>query len=160
MAVSIFNINKKKLLLNLSDTNCLQRRAWCPKSIVSSNIAEQFLVLKIWLNLLNTVKFLSSTCFYICFTRYIICIICMLVCWPVCMSLCRSVSMAVKLQALVYDILPSTTAVFSYAIGSRKLSANERFFCWRSDSSKCVTNNSNYIRRLFHNWPCCLRQLK
>ena len=32
----------------------------------------------------------------------------------------------VKLQALVYDILPSTTAVFSYAIGSRKLSANEQ----------------------------------
>ena len=32
-----------------------------------------------------------------------------------------------KLQALVY-ILPSTTAVFSYAIGSRKLSANEQFF--------------------------------
>ena len=35
---------------------------------------------------------------------------------------------SVKLQALVYDILPSTTAVFSYAIGSRKLSANEHFF--------------------------------
>ena len=33
-----------------------------------------------------------------------------------------------KLQALVYDILPSTTAVFSYAIGSRRLSANEQFF--------------------------------
>ena len=33
-----------------------------------------------------------------------------------------------KLQTLVYDILPSTTAVFSYAIGSRKLSANEQFF--------------------------------
>ena len=32
-----------------------------------------------------------------------------------------------KLQALVYDILPSTTAVFSYAIGSRKLSANVQF---------------------------------
>ena len=30
-----------------------------------------------------------------------------------------------RLQTLVYDILPSTTAVFSYAIGSRKLSANE-----------------------------------
>ena len=30
-----------------------------------------------------------------------------------------------KLQALVYDILPSTTAVFSYAIGPRKVSANE-----------------------------------
>ena len=33
-----------------------------------------------------------------------------------------------KLQALVYDILPSTTAVFSYTIGSRKLSANEQLF--------------------------------
>ena len=33
-----------------------------------------------------------------------------------------------KLQSLVYDILPSTTAVFSYAIGSRTLSANEQFF--------------------------------
>ena len=32
-----------------------------------------------------------------------------------------------KLQALVYDILPSTTAVFSYAIRYRKLSANEQF---------------------------------
>ena len=37
-----------------------------------------------------------------------------------------------KHQALVYDILPSTAAVFSYAIGSRKLSANEQFFCWCS----------------------------
>ena len=27
-----------------------------------------------------------------------------------------------------FDILPSTTAVFSYATGSRKLSANEQFF--------------------------------
>ena len=33
-----------------------------------------------------------------------------------------------KLQALVYDILPSTTAVFSYAVGSRKMLANEQFF--------------------------------
>ena len=56
-----------------------------------------------------------------------------------------------KLQAPVCDILPSTTAVFIYAIGSTKLSANEQFFCWRSNSSKFVTNNSNYIRRLFHN---------
>ena len=32
------------------------------------------------------------------------------------------------LQALVYDIPPSTTAVFSYIIGSWKLSANEQFF--------------------------------
>ena len=33
-----------------------------------------------------------------------------------------------KLQALDNDILPSTTAVFSYVIGSRNLSANEQFF--------------------------------
>jgi len=33
-----------------------------------------------------------------------------------------------KLQALVYDIIPSTTALLSYAIGSRKLSANVHFF--------------------------------
>ena len=33
-----------------------------------------------------------------------------------------------KLQALVYNILPSATAVLCYAIGSRKLSANEQFF--------------------------------
>ena len=36
-----------------------------------------------------------------------------------------------RTQALVYDIspaLPSTTAVFNYAIGSRKLSANKQFF--------------------------------
>ena len=32
------------------------------------------------------------------------------------------------LQAPVYDILPSTTDVFSCAIGPRKLSANEQFF--------------------------------
>ena len=36
-------------------------------------------------------------------------------------------SVYVKLNT-VYDILPSTTAVFSYAIGSRKLSANDQFF--------------------------------
>ena len=33
-----------------------------------------------------------------------------------------------KLQAWVYDILPSTTAVFSCAIESRKLSATSSFF--------------------------------
>ena len=32
------------------------------------------------------------------------------------------------LLALVYDILPPTAAVFSYVIGSRKLSANKQFF--------------------------------
>ena len=42
-----------------------------------------------------------------------------------CPNFCRAIC---KLEALVYNILPSTTAVFSYAIGSRKLSANEQCF--------------------------------
>ena len=58
-----------------------------------------------------------------------------------------------KLQALVYDILPSTTAVFHYAIGSRKLSANEQFFCWCSNSSTFVTNNSNKTRHVIYEPP-------
>ena len=39
-----------------------------------------------------------------------------------------NVRLKLKLQALVYDILPSTTGIFSYVIGSCKLSANEQFF--------------------------------
>ena len=46
----------------------------------------------------------------------------------VCVCVCVAHMLACKLQALLYDILPSTTAVFSYAIGSRKLSVNEQFF--------------------------------
>ena len=81
----------------------------------------------------------------------------------VCVCVCVCVCACVKLQALVYDLLPSTTAVFSYAIGHRKLSANKHFFCWCSKSSKFVTNNSNYFRRLFHirclfyNWLILLK---
>ena len=33
-----------------------------------------------------------------------------------------------KLQALVYDILPPTTAIVDYATGLEKLSANKQFF--------------------------------
>ena len=47
---------------------------------------------------------------------------------PVLASMAPPVKVNVKLQALVYNIFPSTTAVFSYATGSRKLSANEQFF--------------------------------
>ena len=54
---------------------------------------------------------------------------------------CRGHSVVVSLQALVYDILPSTTAVFSYAIGSRKLSVNEQFFVGAQTVSKFVINN-------------------
>ena len=56
---------------------------------------------------------------------------------------CRSV--ASKLQALVYDILPSATAVFSFAIGSRKLSDNERFFVGAQTVASLFQTNSNYI---------------
>ena len=68
-----------------------------------------------------------------------------------------------KLQALVYDILPSTTAVFSYAIGSRKLSANEQgfFFCVLcSNSGTFVTNNSNKTRRVIYSRQQSLHQHK
>ena len=34
--------------------------------------------------------------------------------------------LGVKLQALVYDILPPTTAITDYAVGLRKLSPNEQ----------------------------------
>ena len=47
---------------------------------------------------------------------------------PVTVGTCARARAVSKLQTLVYDILPSTSAVFSYAIGSRKLSANEQFF--------------------------------
>ena len=40
----------------------------------------------------------------------------------------QKVRVKYKLQAPVYDILLSTTAVFSYAIGTRKMSANGEFF--------------------------------
>ena len=69
-----------------------------------------------------------------------------------------------KLQTLVCNILPSTTAVFSYSIlysigiGSRKLSANEQFFCWSSNSSKFVT--TQIISDICFMLPCCLHQLK
>ena len=49
----------------------------------------------------------------------------------------------------VYDILPSTTAVFSYAIGSRRLSANEQFFVGaHTVVSLFQILNSNKARRV------------
>ena len=66
----------------------------------------------------------------------------------------------VTLQALVYDILPSTTAVFSYAIGSRKLSATEQFF-GGAQTVVCLLQTTQIISDFcFITKPCCLRQLK
>ena len=51
------------------------------------------------------------------------------------------------LRALDYDILTSTTAVFSYVIGSWKLSCNEQLFVGAQTLViKFVTNNSNKTR--------------
>ena len=47
--------------------------------------------------------------------------------------------------------LSFNTAVFGYAIGFRKLSANEQFFLDAQNSSRFVANNSDYIKRLFYN---------
>ena len=41
---------------------------------------------------------------------------------------CTEWCLCLNSKALVCGILPSTTAVFTYAIGSRKLSANEQLF--------------------------------
>ena len=71
-----------------------------------------------------------------------------------------ALTMPAKLQALVYDILPSTAAVFSYAIGSRKLLANEQFFCWCSNSSRFFANNSDKTRRVIYSGQQSLHQHK
>ena len=78
---------------------------------------------------------------------------------PVC--LCSSLRVSASLSLLAPAALPNTkqcfttsflsaTAVCSYAIGPRELSANEQLFCLCSNSSKFVTNNSDYIRLLFY----------
>ena len=56
-----------------------------------------------------------------------------------------------KLQVLVYSVLPPTTAIVDYAIGLGKLSANEQFFDDAQTAVSFVTDNSDYIRRLFYN---------
>ena len=68
--------------------------------------------------------------------------------------------MVPKLQASVYDILPSTTAVFSYASGSRKLSANEQIFVGAQTVVSLLQTTQIISGVCFYNWPCCLRQLK
>ena len=69
------------------------------------------------------------------------------------------VTLCCKLQALVYDILPSTAAVFNYAIGSRKLSANEQFFVG-ARTVVSLLRTTQIISDVCFMLPCCLRQLK
>ena len=63
-----------------------------------------------------------------------------------------------KLQELVYDILPSTTAVFSFAIGSRKLSANEQFLVGAQTVVSLLQTNKT--RRVIYNRQQSLHQHK
>ena len=57
-----------------------------------------------------------------------------------------------ELQALVYNILPPTTAITGYAT----VSENCQFFHWSSNGNMFVTDNSNYIRNCHYNCPHCL----
>ena len=52
-----------------------------------------------------------------------------------------------KLKALVCDILPSTTAIFIYAISPRKLQANEIFFVGAQTVVVCSKQLGLYIGR-------------
>jgi len=76
-------------------------------------------------------------------------------------SFCSSsvVNTGLKLQALVYDILPSATAVFSYVIGSRKLSDNEQFFVGAL-TVVSLLQTTQIISDVCFMLPCGLRQLK
>ena len=69
----------------------------------------------------------------------------------------RPVTVRTKFQALVYDILPSTIAVFSYAIGSRKLSANEQFVVGAQTVVSLLQTTQIILDVCL---PRCLRQLK
>ena len=65
-----------------------------------------------------------------------------------------------KLQALVYDILPSTTAVFRYGIGSRKLSANEQFFVGAQTVVSLLQTTQIKTRRVIYSRQHSLHQHK
>ena len=67
------------------------------------------------------------------------------------------VTVSVKLQALVYDILPSTTIIFSYAKSPRKVLANEQFFVG-AQTVVCLLQTTQIISAVCFMLPCC--QLK
>ena len=68
-----------------------------------------------------------------------------------------------KLQALVYDMLPSTTAVFSYTIGSENCQPTSSFFVVVVVGTQAVVSllrTTQIISDVCFMLPCCLRQLK
>ena len=70
-----------------------------------------------------------------------------------------SVSVRHKLQALVYDILPSTIAVFSYSVGSRNCQLTSRIFVG-AQTVVSFLQATQIISDVCFMLPCCLRQLK
>ena len=63
----------------------------------------------------------------------------------------------VKLQALVYNTLPPTTAIIGYAIGLEKLPANDIFSLMLEWQEVC-NSHPKLIRHLFYNHPCYFRE--
>ena len=57
-----------------------------------------------------------------------------------------------KLQALVCDILPATTAVINYAVSLPKLLAYRQFFI-SAQMAVTLKHNSAWIRHFFYNCP-------
>ena len=66
-----------------------------------------------------------------------------------------------KLQALVYHILPPTTAIIDYAIGLEKLPATGQVYLLvLRNGNKLVTDNSDCIKCFFYNHSRCSHQYK
>ena len=73
--------------------------------------------------------------------------------------------LGVKLQALVYDILPSATAEFSHAIGVRKYQLTSWVFVVvvvvvGAQTVVSLLQTTQIIPDVCFVLPCCLRQLK
>ena len=72
--------------------------------------------------------------------------------------------LGVKLQALVYDILPSATAEFSHAIGVRKYQLTSWVFVVvvvvGAQTVVSLLQTTQIISDVCFVLPCCLRQHK
>ena len=63
-----------------------------------------------------------------------------------------------KLQTLVYDILPPTTAIIHYVTGLRQLLANGQFFFGAQMAVRLQQTTQTILNVSLSNRPCCLRQ--
>ena len=116
------NILEQIMLVEKHAPSCLCEGIW----MLSANHSDMFFfsIRIVFLRNLFTIPFEVAYSYVI---HLLSILFCLCTCHLPLMTLQSSLIPEHKLEALVYDILPSTTAVFSYAIGSRKLSANEQF---------------------------------